>query len=370
MDVGGWLRGLGLGQYEEKFRDNKIDADLLPRLTVDDLKDIGVSVVGDRRRLLDAIAVIAERRSRFPDEVCSIQGPSGIGRAPSDHSHVLRPRRLDEPGRKARRRGLAQSRQRLSRRGFGGGDRSWRPCVEEARRRADGAVRLSAARRRTTPSALCAPRSRSSARSPTSTQGTPDRARRSFPPASASSPGRSSSTPAAKCSAKRRTSRRASRLQPNLARCSSPSTFSARSPGSSSSRSKGAHELKGVAQPLSLYRVVRASGGGRRGGARALTPFVGREEELGLLARRWERARAGEGQLVLDRRRTGARQIAADRGVPRAARGNAAHLGRMERLAAFAEHAAASNRRMGPAAFWRWMLLPNSASPTSKTRCG
>ena len=59
MDVGGWLRGLGLGQYEEKFRDNKIDADLLPRLTVDDLKDIGVSVVGDRRRLLDAIAVIA-----------------------------------------------------------------------------------------------------------------------------------------------------------------------------------------------------------------------------------------------------------------------------------------------------------------------
>jgi class 3 adenylate cyclase len=59
MDVGGWLRGLGLGQYEEKFRDNKIDADLLPRLTVDDLKDIGVSVVGDRRRLLDAIALIA-----------------------------------------------------------------------------------------------------------------------------------------------------------------------------------------------------------------------------------------------------------------------------------------------------------------------
>ena len=31
MDVGGWLRGLGLGQYEEQFRDNKIDADLLPR---------------------------------------------------------------------------------------------------------------------------------------------------------------------------------------------------------------------------------------------------------------------------------------------------------------------------------------------------
>ena len=58
-------------------------------------------------------------------------------------------------------------------------------------------------------------------------------------------------------------------------------------------------ELKGVPQPVQLFRIIRASGGGRRGGARALTPFVGREEELGLLARRWERARAGEGQLVL-----------------------------------------------------------------------
>ena len=76
MDVGGWLRGLGLGQYEEQFRDNKIDADLLPRPTVDDLKDIGVSVVGDRRRLLDAIAANSRRgprrASRFPNEGCSI----------------------------------------------------------------------------------------------------------------------------------------------------------------------------------------------------------------------------------------------------------------------------------------------------------
>jgi hypothetical protein len=60
MDVGGWLRGLGLGQYETNFRDNKIDAGLLPRLTIDDLKDIGVSAVGDRRRLLDAITVLAK----------------------------------------------------------------------------------------------------------------------------------------------------------------------------------------------------------------------------------------------------------------------------------------------------------------------
>ncbi len=62
---------------------------------------------------------------------------------------------------------------------------------------------------------------------------------------------------------------------------------------------RGQHELKGVSAPMTLYRVVRASGGGRRGGARALTPLVGREEELDLLTRRWERAHKGEGQLAL-----------------------------------------------------------------------
>jgi class 3 adenylate cyclase len=59
MDVGGWLRGLGLGQYETNFPDNKVDADLLPRLTNDDLKDVGIYALGDRRRLLDAIAALA-----------------------------------------------------------------------------------------------------------------------------------------------------------------------------------------------------------------------------------------------------------------------------------------------------------------------
>ena len=61
---------------------------------------------------------------------------------------------------------------------------------------------------------------------------------------------------------------------------------------------KGAHELRGVAEPVTLYRIVRASGGRRRAAARPLTTFVGREEELGLLTRRWERAQAGEGQFV------------------------------------------------------------------------
>jgi class 3 adenylate cyclase len=61
----------------------------------------------------------------------------------------------------------------------------------------------------------------------------------------------------------------------------------------------GSHELKGVPELVTLYRIVRASGGGRRAGRRHLTPLVGRDEEIAMLMRRWERAREGDGQLVL-----------------------------------------------------------------------
>jgi class 3 adenylate cyclase len=58
VDVAAWLRGLGLEQYEPAFRDNGIDSAVLPKLTVEDLKDIGVTRVGDRRKLLEAIAAL------------------------------------------------------------------------------------------------------------------------------------------------------------------------------------------------------------------------------------------------------------------------------------------------------------------------
>jgi class 3 adenylate cyclase/tetratricopeptide (TPR) repeat protein len=65
---------------------------------------------------------------------------------------------------------------------------------------------------------------------------------------------------------------------------------------------RGAHALKGVAEPVELYRVLRASRAHGRleaSAARGLTPFVGREEELHLLMSRWERALDGEGQVAL-----------------------------------------------------------------------
>ena len=67
MDVGRWLRGLGLGQYEAAFRDNEIDADVLPKLTVEDLKDLGVTVVGHRRKIMSAIEAL-NARSAAPVE--------------------------------------------------------------------------------------------------------------------------------------------------------------------------------------------------------------------------------------------------------------------------------------------------------------
>lgn len=58
MDVGAWLGALGLRRYEQAFRDNDVDARVLPGLTADDLKEIGVTSVGHRRLLLQAIAAL------------------------------------------------------------------------------------------------------------------------------------------------------------------------------------------------------------------------------------------------------------------------------------------------------------------------
>ena len=56
MDVGDWLRSLGLERYEAAFRENAIDDTVLPSLTAEDLKDLGIEFVGHRRKLLDSIA--------------------------------------------------------------------------------------------------------------------------------------------------------------------------------------------------------------------------------------------------------------------------------------------------------------------------
>src|SRR5215472_8215864 len=58
MDVSDWLRKLGLERYDAAFRDHEIDWEALPKLTAEDLKDLGVVLGGHRRKLLKAIAAL------------------------------------------------------------------------------------------------------------------------------------------------------------------------------------------------------------------------------------------------------------------------------------------------------------------------
>src|SRR6476646_8534442 len=78
MDLGGWLRSLGLERYEATFRENEIDDTVLPNLTADDLKDLGVGIVGHRRRLLDAIAALRAEASL----------PAPFAAAPLESDHI------------------------------------------------------------------------------------------------------------------------------------------------------------------------------------------------------------------------------------------------------------------------------------------
>ncbi|HEX3414020.1 MAG TPA: AAA family ATPase, partial [Stellaceae bacterium] len=65
MEISEWLRGLGLAQYEPIFRENAIDAEVLPELTEADLEKLGV-VLGHRKRMLRAIAALETLPSTLP----------------------------------------------------------------------------------------------------------------------------------------------------------------------------------------------------------------------------------------------------------------------------------------------------------------
>src|SRR6516225_7035876 len=105
MDVAALLRGLGLERYETAFRDNEIDWAVLPELTSEDLREIGVVPIGHRRRLLDAIAAlrtetpatsdaaapaVAERR-QLTVMFCDLAGSTALSARldPEDYREVI-----------------------------------------------------------------------------------------------------------------------------------------------------------------------------------------------------------------------------------------------------------------------------------------
>jgi class 3 adenylate cyclase/tetratricopeptide (TPR) repeat protein len=67
LDIGQWLRGLGLQSYEQVFCDNGVDLDVLRCLTAEDLKEIGVSAVGHRRKILHAVGELAAAQPQSED---------------------------------------------------------------------------------------------------------------------------------------------------------------------------------------------------------------------------------------------------------------------------------------------------------------
>jgi class 3 adenylate cyclase/tetratricopeptide (TPR) repeat protein len=306
MDVGVWLRNLGLGQYEATFRDNEIDGAVLPKLTVDDLKDLGVAVVGHRRKIMSAIeelnaASVARADAMKPPQM---RAPPSVG-ASSDGAE-RRPitvmfcdlvgstslaAKLDaEDWRNLVNAYLDQASAAVT--DFGGhvlkklGDGLMAlfgyPQAQE--NDAERAVRA----------ALAIQRSLADLNARNTRTGAPELSARI-----------GIECGSVVVDAAGEVFGDAPNVAARVQAAAEPGTVLVtagvlrQTAGLFVVEEKGAHELKGVAQPVTLYRIVRASGGGRRGGARTLTPFVGREEELVLLARRWERARVGEGQLVL-----------------------------------------------------------------------
>ena len=305
MDVGVWLGNLGLGQYEAAFRENAIDGDVLLRLTVDDLKDLGVTIVGHRRKLLDAIAAL---NSLPPTQVT----PSSLASPPSTPAQ-----KTPEVG--AERRpvtvmfcdlvGSTALASRLD-------AEDWRNLVSGYLDAASEAVTQMGGRvatklgdglmalfghpiaqendsERAVRAALAIQRALAELNRNNAGLGRPklvarigiesgavvvDAAGEIFGDAP-------NSAARVQTLADPGTVLITARVQRQVA-------------GLFIAEDRGLNELKGVPTPVALYRIVRASGG-RRFGARALTALAGRQEELDLLRRRWERAVTGEGQLAL-----------------------------------------------------------------------
>ena len=298
MDVAVWLRSLGLSRYEAAFSDNSIDADILPDLTDGDLAQLGVNL-GDRKRLLKAIASLgAIKPAAQPTTPTRPSSPGdAVERRPITvmfcdlvGSTSLAARLDAEDWRNLVSAYLDEASQAVT--GFGGhvlkrlGDGLMAlfgyPQAQE--NDAERAVRAALAIQR----ALAELNARNAG-----TRAPQLIARIGLE----SGPVVVDATGEVFGDAPNVAARVQGAAEPGAILVTA--AVQRQTAGLFVAEDFGAHELKGVSQLVTLYRIVRASGGGRRGGARALTPLVGREEELDILSRRWERARCGEGQLAL-----------------------------------------------------------------------
>ncbi len=313
MDIGVWLRSLSLEQYEATFRANAIDADVLPDLTDQDLEKLGV-LLGHRRKLLRAIASLdgtVAASSALP--LVQVEPP------PAAVSPLPQPPSRSAPETAGDRRhvtvmfcdlvdstGIAAKLDAEEWRDLLGTyvDAASTAVTEMggkvARRQGDGLmvlfgypVALENDAERAARAALAIQRSLAELNRKNAGSGRPPLAARiaiEWGPVLVDAGEIFGDVPniAARAQAVAAPGEVVvtARVQRQIA-------------GLFVAEERGSHEFRGVPEPVTLFRLVRASGVRRRAGQRHLTPLVGREEEIAMLMRRWERARQGEGQLVL-----------------------------------------------------------------------
>jgi class 3 adenylate cyclase len=303
VDVGGWLRNLGLEQYQAAFRQNGVGADVLRHLTADDLKDLGVAAVGHRRQLLVAIAALrdaapsafkptdehvastsAGERRQLTVMFCDLVGSTALSEKldPEELRSLLHAYRnlcgdviARYDGFVARYVGDGI----LTYFGWPGAheddaERAVRAALEivQTVKRASSTENLSVRLGIATGPVVVGEPAGTGDQSKLAVGSTPNLAARLQGLAVADQIVIAAST---------------RRLVGN--------TFEL--------TDLGEHDLKGIAEPVHAWRVERNLAADSRfdasHGDSALTPLVGRDEELDLLLRRWSQAKDGEGQVVL-----------------------------------------------------------------------
>ena len=304
------MRSLGLAKYEAAFRENEIDETVLPSLTEEHLKQLGVTALGHRVKLLDAIAALGSNaRAKTPSMAAAIAPSSPAVATAVPLAEAVGERRYltvmfcDLVGSTAISAQLDPE--------------EWRDLVgayldgasaavtemggHVAKKLGDGLLALfgqSVAHEndaeRAIRAALAIHRALGDLNRKNSGSGRPELAARigvEVGPAVVDAAGEIYGDVA------NIAARVQALVEPGAVLVTA--RVQRQTAGLFVAEERGDQELKGVPEPVALYRIVRASGAGRRAGQRHLTPLVGRDEEMAILNRRWERARQGEGQLVL-----------------------------------------------------------------------
>jgi class 3 adenylate cyclase/predicted ATPase len=302
VDIANWLHGLGLQQYERPFRENAIDATVLPELTAEDLKELGVSLVGHRRKLVAAIAALrnedgseraarkvidasAAERRQLTVMFCDLVGSTALSARfdPEDLREIIAAYHRTVAEIIAAADGFISRYMGDGVLVYFGYPQAHEDDAERAVRAGLGAI--DAVRRLDAKSVKLQTRvgiatglvvvgdviGEGSAQEQSVVGETPNLAARLQGLAEPDTVVIAAGT---------------RRLVGNLFEY----------------RDLGAVEVKGIAAPVPVWQVLRPSAVASRFEAlhgSALTPLIGRDEEIDLLLRRWARAKAGDGQVVL-----------------------------------------------------------------------